>query len=243
MLYPYAPSIFCGKTQMGKTYKAFKLFDTSPNRSLFINTQWREYSNHAFTKEKDQILTGLKAHRKLIFFPYKETDVYEICDWFMKFHLLNYKTQEPLEIWIDEIDKYSNRYDFDNSIEHLFTKGMQLKLIPIGLTQRLSMTGLNITQNCYTYWIFKLSDRDFDDLETRYKIPKPQANPPRYEYYLYDNDTWYKGDKNGNETVISGTQEPDEDPETEPVPDSPEPENIEVSDVETKPTPGGHESG
>ena len=241
MLYPYAPSTICGKTQSGKTYKAFKLFDTSPNRSLFINTQWREYSAHAHTKDKDQILKGLKAHKKLIFNPYDEKEVFEICDWFLKFHLLNYKTLQPLEIWIDEIDKYSNRYDFDNSIEHLFTKGMQLKLIPIGITQRLSMTGLNLTQNCYTFWIFRLSERDFNDLETKYKIPKPNTNPPQYEYYIYDNDTWYKGDKGGNENIISGSEpDPEPDPETDPEPDpetDPEPEPI--SDNETETPPGG----
>jgi len=85
--------------------------------------------------------------------------------------------------------------------------------------------------------MFRLSERDCNELEPKYKIPKPNPNPPQHGYYTYENDTWYKGDKGGNENIISGSEpDPETDPETDPEPDpetDPEPEPISDNETET----------
>jgi hypothetical protein len=231
------PTVIFGKTQSGKTYHAFRLFERHQGPAIFCDIQWRRFRTGLQALTFEEIVSLLKKWKDgpaphIIYLPRDYGELARLIPYLLDVHRLRHLEGRPLPtmaVFLDEMNLAANRWSPDDlPAIRLFTQGYQHKVVGVGIVQWPSQMNRMVMVNAIDQVYFALNPREELTLSRDYRIDIPDRswNAYRtYRYWRYDGD-WYKGDRDGEETPHSGPSEetpsiPEEEG-TEPVDDLPE---------------------
>ena len=223
------PTVYFGKTQSGKTYRAFESFQLHEGPAVFVDIQWRRYNpGTAIVTDADQVIGQLQSWGngpppKIVWNPDDYGELETLVDYVLAvhkdYHLRYKRPPPPLAIYLDEVSLAVQRGQNDTlPAVRLFTQGYQHNVIGVAISQWVAQIHQMIVINSVDFYIFALNEKDYYLLEQNYKIEVPdQTFAPwkSYAYWRY-NGEWFKGYPDGTEMLQAApTEEPKDEDKTD----------------------------
>lgn len=226
------PTVVLGKTQSGKTRKAFDLAMAHDGPVIFCNVQWRNYRTMAVTYELRQVVAHLRQGSMSegpVRVDYR-LDGYDHIDRLIDYllgvhregHVQGVVVPTVLVVF-DEVWRVAPRWaDASNPAVRVFTEGLQHGVVGMAISQWASQTSRLILGNAYEWYFFALWPADVDLLARDYRMEVPDSTwaqirehscgdkcavPASHRYWRYTGD-WLRGDADGREERIEPEPQP-----------------------------------
>lgn len=227
------PTVIIGKTQTGKTFRAFDLAMGHDGPVVFADVQWRGYRTMEIAYTLDEVIARLHAgsvSKVASRIDYRLDDYRSLgalVDYLLGVHRsAHIKGQHPRPVLLvlDEVWRVAPQWaDANNPAVRIFTEGFQHGVIGLAISQWASQTSRLILGNAYEWYIFAVWPKDAALLAEAYRMELPDpgwaivrehecgercAAPENHRYWRYTGD-WLRGDAGGHEERV--TPEPGDD--------------------------------
>lgn len=221
------PTFIVGKTQSGKTWRAYRLFEAHEGPAIFADVQWQSYGEADVEVVSDprrpgssvaEIVDAFSRRRPGDRWPhvrwlpdltFYEDELRVLVDYFKDVHRtyhLRGRRLPTLAIFMDEIWRTAPVWaDARNPAVRVFTEGLQHRIVGVGLSQWPAQTSRLIGGNSYAWLIYHLNPKELADLNRVYHLEAPSwewvADLGSRHYWKYDG-YWWRGDENGLEVRV-----------------------------------------